>query len=92
MTVVMKTNLALIIAMVMNTVKRRSFLPGVTTLSRDLDRRPILGASNHYYLCYYCVKSFIAGLRKNTGKHFIGFYLLKQKVPVIIPKILQDMI
>ena len=45
-------------------VKRRSFLPGVTTLSRDLDRRPILGASNHYYLCYYCVESFIAGLRK----------------------------
>ena len=33
-------------------VKRRSLLPGVTTLSRDLERRPILGASNHYYLVF----------------------------------------
>ena len=33
-----------------STVMRRSLLPGVTTLSRDLYRRPILGASNHNYL------------------------------------------
>ena len=33
-------------------VMRRSLLPGVTTLFRDLDRRPILGASNHYYLLF----------------------------------------
>ena len=31
-------------------VMRRSLLPDVTTLSRDLCRRPILGASNHNYL------------------------------------------
>ena len=30
------------------TVKRLRLLPGVTTLSRDLYRRPILGASNHF--------------------------------------------
>ena len=29
-------------------VKRFRLLPGVTTLSRDLYRRPILGASNHF--------------------------------------------
>ena len=57
-------------------VMRRSLLPGVTTLFRDLDRRPILGASNHYYLCYYCMESFIAGVRK----HMKTFHrlLLKQ--------------
>ena len=32
------------------TVKRLRLLPGVTTLSRDFYRRPILGASNHFYL------------------------------------------
>ena len=36
----------------MKVVMRCSLLPGVTTLSRDLDRRPILGASNHYYLLF----------------------------------------
>ena len=34
------------------TVKSRSLLPGVTTLFRDLDRRPILGASKNYYLLF----------------------------------------
>ena len=31
-------------------VKRLRLLPGVTTLFRDFYRRPILGASNHFYL------------------------------------------
>ena len=31
-------------------VRRLRLLPGVTTLSRDFYRRPILGASNHFYL------------------------------------------
>ena len=38
-------------------------VPGVTTLSRDFYRRPILGASNHFY----SVESFIAGVRKTQG-------------------------
>ena len=45
-----KIFIATIIVIIIITVMRRSFLPGVTTLSRDLCRRPILGASNHNYL------------------------------------------
>ena len=39
----------IMIIMIM-TVKRLRLLPGVTTLFRDFYRRPILGASNHFYL------------------------------------------
>ena len=33
--------------------------------------RPILGASKSFYVL---VDSLIAGVRKNTGKYFKGFY------------------
>ena len=50
-------------------------LPGVTTLSRDFYRRPILGASNHFYL-YLFIALNLSLLE--LGKHrktFKGFYL-----------------
>ena len=53
-------------------VKRLRPLPGVTTLFRDFYRRPILGASNHFYSVEY----FIAGVRKHR-ETFKGFYLAK---------------
>ena len=59
-------------------VKRHSLLPGVTTLSMDLDRRPILGASNHYYLVFLSCGIFHCWSEENTGKHFKGFYFVKQ--------------
>ena len=55
-------------------------IPAVTPLFRDpLLGRPILGASNHGYLLYLLI-TWIFGCwcEENTGRHFKGFYFVKE--------------
>ena len=71
-------------------VKRRSLLPGVTTLSRDLDRKPILGASNHYYLVFLTCGIFHCW-SEETQENILKAFILLSKFKLII-QIQQDTI
>ena len=65
------------------TVKRRSLLPGVTTLSRDLERRPILGASNHYYLVFLLCGIFHCWSEETQENILKALYLLSKFKSII---------